>query len=245
MCIASPETNMKYLDLSQMIIRWKHLKTLSISEGNIAIIMISICIDWLNQLRDQSCKLICSSNTIPQQMMILVQTAYKVHWLTSFTEFLKLNLQKTKQSEAIILIIDSIVEQLGKISQFFRAASAFTAIKIRLLENSMTIQVQSVPTSKIEIQELSGHICAQLHQQGGQWFSSCSNHQLQGMINHWPKYQLHSEIQLIVFYQQNPNLKVYSSYIECNKLSCYLCYEFITEQGQFDVKGCHQSLYSL
>ncbi len=116
---------------------------------------------------------------------------------------------------------------------------------MRLLENGMTIQVQSVPAPKVEIRELSGRTPAQLRQRGGQWFSSCSDNQLQGMINRWPKYRLHSEIQLIVFYQQNPNLKVYSSYIGCDKLSCYLCYEFITEQGQFDVKGCHQSLYSL
>jgi hypothetical protein len=48
---------------------------------------------------------------------------------------LKHNLQKTKRPETIILIIDSIVERLGKISRFFRAASAFTAIGMRLLEN--------------------------------------------------------------------------------------------------------------
>ncbi len=45
------------------------------------------CIDRLNQLRDQSCELIRSSNTTPQQMMALVQTAYKVRRSTSFTEF--------------------------------------------------------------------------------------------------------------------------------------------------------------
>ena len=40
---------------------------------------IRACIDRLNQLRDQSCKLICSSsNTISQQIMTLIYTTYEV-----------------------------------------------------------------------------------------------------------------------------------------------------------------------
>ena len=165
------------------------------------------CINRLNQLRDQSCELIRSSNhTTYEQMMALVHTAYKVRRSSSFTEFLKHNLHKTKRPENIILIISSVIERLSKISRFSRAASAFTAIRMRLLESGMNIEVQSIPTPKVEIQELSGRTPAQLRQRGGQWFSFCSDNQLQGMINCWPKYRLHFEIQLIIFYQQNPNL---------------------------------------
>jgi hypothetical protein len=74
---------------------------------------------------------------------------------------------------------------------------------------------------------------------------SCSEGQLQGMIKRWPTYRLHSEIQLIVFYEKNPNLKLCSNYIGCDRLSCYLCYSFIKHHGHFSVDGCHQALYSL
>ncbi len=40
MRIASPETAMKFLDLSRIVIRWKDVKTLSASGHGVAIIMI-------------------------------------------------------------------------------------------------------------------------------------------------------------------------------------------------------------
>lgn len=65
------------------------------------------------------------------------------------------------------------------------------------------------------------------------------------MMNRWPAYREHVELQLIIFYEQNHRLTLFSPYIRCNKRSCYLCYNFIVEHGRFQVDGCHQSLYSL
>ena len=65
------------------------------------------------------------------------------------------------------------------------------------------------------------------------------------MLDLWPRYRQHAELQLIVFYEENPHIGLYSRHIECNKQSCYLCYSVIRHHGVFEVDGGHQSLYFL
>jgi OTT_1508-like deaminase len=114
------------------------------------------------------------------------------------------------------------------------------------MKNNTKIRIQGVHAKKVQIPELSSLTATQLRLRArGHQFNPCSEAQLQSMINRWPKYRLHSEIQLIVFYEENPDLKLCNNYIGCDKLSCYLCHRFIMQHGQFEVNGCHSSLYSL
>lgn len=209
-------------------------------------IYMQACRDRLNQLRNLSAELICPSNRSNfQEMLVLTKVAYDVRRSSSFRQYLNHNLQKTKRPEAMVPIVGSIIERLGKISRFYRAAMTIAAFGMKLLKRNITIKVEAVPAPKVQIPELNGRTTAQLRLRGGYRFISCSEGQLQGMIKRWPTYRLHSEIQLIVFYEENPNLKLYSNYIGCDKLSCYLCYSFVKHHGHFSVNGCHQALYSL
>jgi hypothetical protein len=204
------------------------------------------CKERLNQLRD-----LCSELSRPsdgpnlQNLMLLTERAYEVRRSSSFRQFLQSNLQKPKRAEAITSLVNRILERLGKISRFYRAATTFTAVGIKLLNKNMAIQIQGVPAPKFQIEELSDRTPRQLRKRGGYLYASCGLHQLQGMISRWPKYRLHSEIQLLIFYQENPDILPQDGYIGGDKLACYLCHSFIKSHGQFEVKGCHQSLYSL
>lgn len=203
--------------------------------------------DRLNQLRNLSSELRCPSGRPKiRQMILLVNTAYDVRRSSSFRQFLKLNLPKPNRPEATFYILDSIAQRLGKISRFYRAAMTIAAVGNKLMKNNTKIRIQGVHAKKVQIPELSSRTATQLRLRArGHQFNSFSEAQLQSMINRWPKYRLHSEIQLIVFYEENPDLKLCNNYIGCDKLSCYLCHGFITQHGQFEVNGCHSSLYSL
>jgi hypothetical protein len=204
------------------------------------------CKDRLNQLRGLSFELArtLGGSNLPK-MMVLAETAYDVRRSSSFRQFLQSNLQQTKRPEVVISFVGGILERLGKMSRFYRAATTFSAVGMKLLKRNMSIRIQGVPAPKVRITELSSRTTAQLRLRGGCKYASSSERQLQGMISRWPKYRLHSEMQLLIFYQENPDLLPRDGYVGCDKLSCYLCHSFITNHGQLEVKGCHQSLYSL
>lgn len=204
------------------------------------------CEERLNQLRGL-CSELAQPSTNPnlQNLMLLTERAYDVRRSSSFKQFLQSNLQKPKKLEAITSLVDGILERLGKISRFYRAATTFTAVGIKLLSRNMAIQVQGIPAPKFQIAELSDRTPTQLRIRGGYKYASCAEHQLQDKISRWPKYRLHSEMQLLIFYQENSDILPQDRYVGCDKLSCYLCHSFIKSHGQFEVKGCHQSLYSL
>lgn len=55
---------------------------------------------------------------------------------------------------------------------------------------------------------------------------------------------VHAEMQLIGFYDQNPELKPSFRFIGVSKKSCYLCQRFLLgHPSSFTVSSCHQKLY--
>lgn len=54
----------------------------------------------------------------------------------------------------------------------------------------------------------------------------------------------HAELQVVSFYDENPQLKPECRYIGVSKKSCYLCYYFLAHHhGGFVVSSCHQKMY--
>ena len=107
------------------------------------------------------------------------------------------------------------------------------------------IVIEAVPTSRIQVPELANRKAAQLRARAGHKFRWDDEIKFGRMLERWPRYRQHAELQLIVFYEENPHIHLYSKYIGCNKQACYLCFSFIKHHARFEVDGGHQSLYSL
>ncbi|KAL2068504.1 hypothetical protein VTL71DRAFT_14841 [Oculimacula yallundae] len=55
---------------------------------------------------------------------------------------------------------------------------------------------------------------------------------------------VHAELQIVSFYDHNPQLRPRSRYIGVSKKSCFLCHKFLNlHPAGFFVSGCHQKLY--
>ena len=190
---------------------------------------------------------LAASETQPDvsKMGLLAKAAHNVQRSSSFDRFLRHNLLASQKPMAIKSMANDLKERLGKISRIWRAARTLTAFGSAMITYKITVNVLCLPASRRKVRELRNRTPAQLQSRGGRHFQSCNDGQLQGKLGQWQSYRLHCEMQLVVFYQENPHLQLRSRYIGCNKLACYLCYNFITYHGQFQVKGCHQGLYSL
>jgi len=207
---------------------------------------MGVCQDRLKQFKELASELAPAAvNVNFQKMIALTKLAYDVRRSSSFKRFIEFNLASPDKPGIAVPTLPDIVERMGQVSKFYRAAVTLTTFAAKVLKHGRTIEVRAIPAGKIQVGELAGRTAAQVRRRGGYRFSSCGGNQLQSMLDRWPKYRQHVELQLIVFYEENPNLKLYSSYIGCNKRSCYLCYSFIKDHGRFEVDGCHQSLYSL
>jgi hypothetical protein len=130
-------------------------------------------------------------------------------------------------------------------SRMCRAAQTSAVFGKTLATRGVGLTVSCLKTSRLAVEELSKRTPVHLHRRGGLHFATCSDQQLRGKLDQWQSYRLHCETQLVVYYEQNPRIRLRSRYIGCNKLACYLCYEFVTIHGDFHLKGCHQALYSL
>ncbi len=141
--------------------------------------------------------------------------------------------------------VSEIVHRIGHISKFYRCAVTLTSAAPKLLELGKVIQIEHISARDIRIPELANRTATQVRCGGGGHFVNVGGDQLSRMIARWPRYRIHAELQLIIFYETHPGLKLYCNYVGCSKRSCYLCYNFIERHGLFKVHGCHQSLYSL
>lgn len=179
------------------------------------------------------------------RMMALVKSAYLVRRSASFKQFLECNIRVTNRSNIREASAEALVERLGKLSRFYRAALTLTAFGEYLVNRGLFATAQYVETARLEVPELQHETPAALRNRGGALSSNLSDRQLASMLGRWRDYRLHAEMQLIVYYEEHPDARMVSRYIGCDKLCCFLCYRFIQEHGQFAASGCHQSLYSL
>ena len=205
-----------------------------------------LCTCRLKQLKELVSRM--SLSTTPsdlQDLASLTKLAYQVRRSCSFKQLVAYNISKSEKPGIAVPDLRDIVERIGQISKFYRAAVTLTAFLAKLRKLGRDVEIKTTSTEKIEIPELAFRTAAQVRRRGGDPFTSSGGAQIQNMMNRWPAYREHVELQLITFYEQNHWLTLLSPYIGCNKQSCYLCYNFIAEHGRFQVDGCHQSLYSL
>ena len=205
-----------------------------------------LCKDRFEQLKELASRIsLPTSPSDLQDLVSLTKLAYQVRRSCSFRKLVSYNINKSKAPGVTVPDLLDIVERTGQISKFYRAAVTLTTYLANLQKLGIGIEIKATSTEKIRIPELAFRIAAQVRHRGGGPFKSSSEVQIQNMLKRWPAYRKHVELQLIIFYEQNPGLTVFSPYIGCSKRSCYLCYNFIAEHGRFQVDGCHQSLYSL
>ena len=180
-----------------------------------------------------------------QDLVSLTKLAFQIRRSCSFKKLVAYNISRLERPGIAVPELRDIVERIGQISKFYRAAVTLTTFLGKLQRLGIGLEIKAASTEKIEIPELAFRTVADLRSRGGDGFILSSSAKIQGMLNRWPAYREHVELQLIIFYEQHHRLTLLSSYIGCSKRSCYLCYKFIAEHGRFQVDGCHQSLYSL
>ena len=205
-----------------------------------------LCTHRLKQLKELVAGISLSNPpSALQDLASLTKLAFEIRRSCSFKKLVAYNISRSENPGVAVPELRDIVERIGQISKFYRAAVTLTTFLGKLQNLGIGVEIKATSTEKIEIPELAFRTVADVRRRGGDRFTSSSQAQIQGMINRWPAYREHVELQLIIFYEQHHKLTLFSPYIGCNKRSCYLCYNFIAEHGRFQVDGCHQSLYSL
>lgn len=179
------------------------------------------------------------------EMMVIAKAAHDVRRSSSFDLFLRHNIRFSQKPSAIQSMAESLKERLGKLSRYWRAAQNLTVFGSMMLARKIAVNILCLSPAKHTVEGMQHRTLSQLRTRGGRGFQSCAGYLLQSKLGQWERYRLHCELQLVVFYQENPHLPLRNDYIGCNKLACYLCHSFITSHGRFKLQGCHQGLYSL
>ena len=207
---------------------------------------MQLCKHRLKQLKQLVAGILLSNPpSALQDLASLTKLAFQIRRSCSFKKLVAYNISKSEKPGIAVPELRDIVERIGQISKFYRAAVTMTTFLGKLQRLGIGLEIKATSTEKIEIPELASRTVADVRRRGGDRFISSSRAKIQDMMNRWPAYREHVELQLIIFYEQHHTLTLFSPYIGCNKRSCYLCYNFIAEHGRFQVDGCHQSLYSL
>jgi len=205
-----------------------------------------LCKHRLKQLKELVLRSTLSTASLDSQdLASIAKLTYQVRRSCSFKQLVAYNISKSEKPGVAVPDLRDIVERFGQISKFYRAAVTLTTFLVKLQKLGRSVEIKATPTEKIEISELASRTAAEVRHRGGNFFTLSGGATIQNMMNRWPVYREHVELQLVIFYEQNHELTLFSPYIGCNKRSCYLCYNFIAEHGRFQVNGCHQSLYSL
>ena len=204
------------------------------------------CEERVRQLKRAAAEVIHSS-TIGELKALadLSRLAYSVRRSSSFKHFLQANLNRQPKPGISLPTTPKIIERLGKISKIYRAALTMNDFIAKIKELGRTLVVEAVPAVKIPIPELADRTAAQLRERAELPFRRGGEDKVERMLKRWLLYRQHAEIQLIIFYEEHPHIRVYSNHIGCNKYACYLCFNFIKYHAVFKVDGGHQSLYSL
>ena len=207
---------------------------------------MQLCKHRLKQLKELVAGILLSNPpSALQDLGSLAKLAFQIRRSCSFKKLVAYNISSSEKPRNAVPKLRDIMERIGQISKFYRAAVTLTTFLGKLQRLGIGLEIKAASTEKIKIPELAFRTVADIRRRGGDGFISSSRANIQGMLNRWPAYREHVELQLIIFYEQHHTLTLFSPYIGCNKRSCYLCYKFIAEHGRFQVDGCHQSLYSL
>jgi hypothetical protein len=139
---------------------------------------IALCRSRMDELRNISSELADLRNRSIEKMMPLARVAHNVRRSSSFKQFLKFNLRASKREDVREFAAGCIVERLGKISRYYRAAVTIHVFGEKLVKNNRAINLHAVSTSRTRIPELSGRSVDDLQRRGGRKFQSHLNRTL-------------------------------------------------------------------
>ena len=131
---------------------------------------IVLCRSRMDELRNLLSELADLRNRSIEKMMSLTRVAYDVRRSSSFKQFVKFNLQASKREDVREFAAGYIVERLGKISRYHRAAVTIYVFGEKLVKNNRAINFYTVSTSRTRIPELSSRSVDNLQYRGGRKF---------------------------------------------------------------------------
>jgi OTT_1508-like deaminase len=185
-------------------------------------------------------RICCSENQ--QSMTSLASLTYRVRQSSSFRLLLEF-LSQNRYNHA-----SKMVEKVGKISKFYRSAVTIVRVAATFCSDVSSLKVVSLVSQKWPIGVLSSRIPADLMSRvppASRWRLQNQAKAAQRLLKRWRYYVVHAEMQLLLFYDTQPEIHLAHNYIGISKRSCYLCATFIRLHGHFIMEGAHQQLYCL
>ena len=177
-----------------------------------------------------------------QAVKSLANLAYQVRQSASFRGFLTFVYQHQQTC------VTKIVEQIGKISKFYRCALTIIQVAAKFCKDVSYICVKTLGFLKRAISLLSSRHPMDLANRLPVALRSRLQRETETanrFLRRWRQYVVHAEMQLLLFYETHADIHLVQNYIGISKRSCYLCAAFIRFHGQFVMEGAHQQLYSL
>jgi hypothetical protein len=172
----------------------------------------------------------------------LTELAYQVRQSTSFRRFLTVVYQHQRAR------VTKMVEQIGKISRFYRCALTIVQVAAKFCKDVSYVRVRTLGLPKRAITLLSSRSPMDLASRLPMALRPRLQSQAETatrFLRRWRQYVVHAEMQLLLFYETHADIHLVHNYIGLSKRSCYLCAAFIRFHGQFVMEGAHQQLYSL
>ena len=108
-------------------------------------------------------------------MMSLARVAHDVRRSSSFKQFLKFNLRASKREDVREHTAGCIIERLGKISRYYKAAVTIYVFGEKLVKNNRAINLYIISMLRTRIPELSNQSVDNLQYRKGRKFQSYSN----------------------------------------------------------------------
>jgi OTT_1508-like deaminase len=190
---------------------------------------VSVLTDIVDLVRQ-----ICSSDNL-QSVTSLASLSYQVRQSSSFRLLLG-SVSQARHNQ-----VSKVMEKIGKICKFYRSAASFcddmTCLKVETLTSQKrAICVLSSSNPADLINRVPPASRSRLHHQAGA---------ARRLLRRSRHYVVHAEMQLLLFYDTQPDIQLAHNYIGISKRSCYLCATFIRFRGVFIVEGAHQQLCCL
>jgi hypothetical protein len=147
--------------------------------------------------------------------------------------YLKENLCLKAKVGVLDANVDDIIERIDKLAWFYRASKTIATFTAWLANEGIGLTVQGVPAHKIEVEELKNRTVADILALGDSKLRPYPEIQIWKIIQRWPRYRAHAEIQLIIFYEKHSHLETVGPYISENKLYYFLYHEFLVRHNRF------------
>ncbi|ERF70417.1 hypothetical protein EPUS_05236 [Endocarpon pusillum Z07020] len=184
---------------------------------------------------------ICSAED-QQSVHSLAGLTYQVRQSSSFRYLLESTVHNHSN------VVAKVVERIGKISKFYRSAVTLVRVAAKHCQDIDRFRFRTLASQKrainvLSVSNLNNLISRVPPASRGRLQTQAGN--AQRLLRRWRHYVLHAEMQLLLFYETQPEIQLADNYIGISKRSCYLCATFIRFHGKFIMEGVHQQLYCL